>query len=267
MRERPAQPAQTHATPTGDASPRASLWKRIGPAGPLGIAWTIMPAAAGIVLLGNLGAVADFLKQLPADGLVLYIAVFVVAAGLGMLPTYSQAILGGWVFGLSIGMPAALGGFLGGALVGYFVARTITRDRVEHVIESNVKAKAIADALVHRGFWRTTGMVALLRVPPNSPFALTNLAMAAAKTPLLPFAIGTLIGMTPRTTIAVAFAAAGAANGRDIQELSDKAPWMLAVGVATLILVLAIVSYIGNRAIKRVLAERPQQPPVAPANT
>ena len=107
-------------------------------------------------------------------------------------------------------------------------------------------------------------MVALLRVPPNSPFALTNLAMAASRTPLLPYSIGTLIGMTPRTAIAVAFAAAGAANGRDIQELGSKAPWMLAVGIAALLIVLAIVSIIGNRAINRVLGQRQPEASATP---
>ncbi len=256
------QPAQTAQPDPAQPPERRSLWQRLGPAGPLGIAWTVMPALAGIFLLKEIGAVAEFLQGLPGEGLALYITVFIVAAGLGMLPTYSQAILGGWVYGVAFGMPAALVGFLGGAIIGYGVARFIARDRVANAIESNIKAKAIADALVHRGFWRTLGIVALLRVPPNSPFALTNLAMAAARTPLLPFTIGTLIGMTPRTAIAVAFAAAGAANGRDIQDLGSKAPWMLAAGIATLIVVLAIVSYIGNRAINRVLAERrPQATP------
>ena len=264
MPEQPAQSDQTQPAASDAPERRGSLWKRLGPAGPLGIAWTVMPALAGIFLLSELGAVAEFLQGLPGDGLALYIAVFIIAAGLGMLPTYSQAILGGWVFGVAVGLPAALAGFLGGSLVGYGVARFIAKDRVARVIDSNAKAKAIADALVHRGFLRTAGMVALLRVPPNSPFALTNLAMAAARTPLMPFAIGTLIGMTPRTAIAVAFAAAGAANGRDIQDLGSKAPWMLAVGVASLLIVLAVVSIIGNRAINRVLAQRQPEPSAIP---
>ena len=77
------------------------------------------------------------------------------AAGLGFLPTYAQSILGGWVFGVALGLPAALVGFTGEAWLGYEIARRVSKDRVEELIERNPKARVIRDALVGRGPWRT----------------------------------------------------------------------------------------------------------------
>lgn len=176
---------------------------RLGPSAVLAALWTFTPAICGILLLTYIETVSEWLRAQGSSGLVIYIGVFVVAAGLGMLPTVSQAVLGGWCFGFAYGYPAALLGFTGAAIVGYVVARTVARDRVEHVIETNRKARAMRDALIGHGFWKTLGLVTLVRLPPNSPFALTNLALSSTGVPPAAFAVGTMLGMAPRTAVAV----------------------------------------------------------------
>lgn len=220
----------------------------------LAVLWALLPAVGGFYLLAHIGTIRDWLDTHGSMAVVIFIVGFAATAGLGLLPTYAQAVLAGWVFGLSTGAPAALMGFTGAALVGYVVARLVARDRAQHYIATKPRYQAVRDALVGQGFMRTLGIVSLIRVPPNSPFAMTNLVLAGTGTSLLPFAIGTVIGMTPRTVVAVALAAS-ARGSRDIQEFIDEGPgfWVFFAGVVVLFIVLAIIGNIANKAIARVI--------------
>jgi uncharacterized membrane protein YdjX (TVP38/TMEM64 family) len=232
----------------------ASALRALGPTGLLGIAWTAAPAVCGTLLLAALGPLSEWLLYHRPLGLALYTVVFVLGAGLGFLPTYAQSILGGWVFGVGLGLPAALLGFTGGGLLGYRVARRVSRDRVLALIETNPKARAIRDALVGRSPWRTVLIVTLLRLPPNSPFALTNLVMATTGVPLPAFLAGTFLGMLPRTAVAVALAAAAASTGaEDIQTfVRHRGPVLLLAGIVGGMAVLGVVGAIARRALRRV---------------
>jgi uncharacterized membrane protein YdjX (TVP38/TMEM64 family) len=235
---------------------RQRLWRRLGPAGVLGVLWAIMPMVLGFTLLAQIGRLSDWLREDPAIGLAAYIAVFAFSAGLGFLPTYAQAILGGWVFGLAVGMPAALSGCGAGALIGYMVARGVSRDRVEKEIEAHPKLLAVRKALIGQGFWKTLGIVTLVRVPPNSPFALTNLVLSSAGTRLAPFLLGTVLGMAPRTGIAAYLAHNAAETGaRDLTELTAKSPWMIAATVVAFIVVVAVIGKIAEKALERVTGD------------
>jgi len=244
-------PPETPPTP-----PVSSLVRSLGPTGLLGLAWTAAPAVCGMALLASLGPLSEWLLYHRPLGLALYTVVFVLGAGLGFLPTYAQSILGGWVFGVAAGLPAALVGFTGGGLLGYQVARRVSRDRVEELIDGSPKARAIREALVGREPWRTLLVVTLLRLPPNSPFALTNLVMATTGVPLPVFVAGTFLGMLPRTAVAVALAAAASATGaEDIQAfVRHRGPWLLAAGVVGGMAVLGVVGAIARRALGHVTA-------------
>ena len=91
----------------------------------LGICWVAFPPLLGFWIIAEIGAIGDWLMtfggpeiviaggSVPLYGLLIYAACFMVCCGLGILPTYAQAILGGWVFGFWLGTPAALIGFTG----------------------------------------------------------------------------------------------------------------------------------------------------------
>lgn len=224
---------------------------RLGPSAVLAAAWTFTPAICGILLLTYIETVSQWLRAHGGAGLGIYTAVFVVAAGLGMLPTVSQAVVGGWCFGFAYGYPAALLGFTGAALVGYAVARTVAQDRVEVVIETNRKARAMRDALIGHGFWKTLGLVTLVRLPPNSPFAVTNLAMSATGVPPAAFGLGTMLGMAPRTAVAVFI-------GSNIEQLTKESltkpdPFKYIMIGASLALFL-VIGWIGKKTWDRVTA-------------
>ena len=237
-------------------SPDATERKGLVFTGVLGVAWAAVPAIFGIWLLARLGPAGEWLASHPGEGLWIYIGLFALCAGIGLLPTYAQAILGGWVFGVAYGVPAALAGFAGGALLGYLITRVVAKQSVETYIAKRPRAAVVREALIGHGFGKTVLVVALLRMPPNSPFALSNLAMAATGVRLLPLLLGTVIGMTPRTTLAVWLAHAAASTGATDLQSFVKQPnwaWYLAIGVVSTLVVVAIIGQMAKAALRRVV--------------
>jgi uncharacterized membrane protein YdjX (TVP38/TMEM64 family) len=213
--------------------------KRMGPAAWLAFAWTVLPGLLSVPLWIRMPVVADWFRGHAPGSLGL--------AGFGLLPTVAQAVLAGFAFGIHVGLAAALTGFVGASLVGYALARRAAQHRVEAEIERRPRFKAVRDALVGGSFWKTVGIVALVRTPPNSPFALTNWLLAATETKLLPAILGTAIGMTPRTLAAVAI-------GAKVSSLSQRPEtprWLIAAGIASVIVVIIVIGWIANRALDR----------------
>jgi len=182
-----------------------------------------------------------------------------VLSGLALLPTYAQAILGGWAFGIGVGLPAALAGFFGGSLIGYAVASRFASERAMAVLDEHPRWMAVRDALVGdgagSGFWRTLGIVSLVRLPPNSPFALTNLLMASVRVPRLAFALGTLIGMAPRTAVVLYLATLIQGEISRDAVRGAKPWWFVPLAIVLAIVVLVVIMRIANRAVQRVVGE------------
>ena len=91
-----------------------------------------------------------------------------------------------------------------------------------------------------------------LRLPINSPFAITNLALSSAKVRGLPYVLGTLIGMAPRTALAVYI-------GVGLEELTSDAIseakghyffW----GIGSAIAVVLIIGQVAKKALEKVSA-------------
>ena len=243
------EPAPTPDARSDEQPP--SLVKDLGSAGPLALVSAILPAIGGFVLLGTLNLVGPWLKSHGDMGVALYIAGFTLLAGFAVLPTYAQAVLGGWAFGLAVGAPAAIGGFVGASLIAYVLAKRIAGADVERTLDHRPQWRAVRDEIVGGGFWKTLGMVTLLRLPLNSPFALTNLALSASKTPLLPYVLGTAIGMAPRTIGAVWVATQIQGELTKDAVTSARPGWFLPVAIGSVLIVFFIITHVGNKAIKR----------------
>ena len=230
-----------------------TLTRRLGPAAPWALISATLPGVMGIVLVVRfMDPIGRWLLDQQQMGLAFYITAFAILSGLALLPTWSLAVLGGWVFGMAGGYPAALAGFVGGAAVGYIMGRLTARDRALDIINEHPKWNAVTDTLVHCGFWRTFFIISMLRAPPNSPFALTNLVLAATRTPILPYLLGTLVGMAPRTA---AYIVIGTSAEQLTGDSLDKPMWMIVSGIVSTIVVLVIVGVIANRAMKKVTAD------------
>ncbi len=245
MTEEPNTPNETPPA-DGQADGFADIWQKLGALGPLALMAATLPALGGFVLLAYSGTVGEWLRDQGPSGITYYVTGFTILAGLALLPTYAQAIVGGFAFGALHGTAAALGGFLGASLVGYLVASLASGDRAETVIAEHPKWKAVHDALLRGSWLKTLGIVTLIRIPPNSPFAMTNLVLAATQVPLPIYAIGTLVGMAPRTYAAVYI-------GSTLNDLNkvEKPWWTWPVGIAVTLIVVAIIGVIANHALSR----------------
>ncbi|CAG0988487.1 hypothetical protein PHYC_02157 [Phycisphaerales bacterium] len=228
---------------------------RLGAAGPLAVAAALFPIIGSLVLFANAGAVRNFVLSQGPAGWVIFTIGFAVLSGLTLLPTYAQSGLAGYTFGLALGAPAAVLGCVGGSIIGYVIARAASGERVVAVVESNPKWRAVRDALIgeRHSFARTLGMVTLLRLPPNSPFAMTNLVLAAMKVRPSVYILGTLLGIAPRTIIA-------AWIGVGIKEFSKESwssaipPWVFYGGIALGVIIVLLIGQIATRAVERISA-------------
>lgn len=226
---------------------------RLVASGVLGILWISLPPLAGLYILYDLQDIAAFLQKDLSHGFWAYVAVFAISAGLGFLPTYSQAFLGGWVFGMQWGLLGAIMGFTGGAAIGYLFARMVTGDSVNQWIDRHPRGRVIRDALARGSTLRTFLVVMLLRLPPNSPFAMTNYALSATRVPFWLAMAATPLGMLPRTAIVCFLASAAVAAGSEnIADALKGTPWwVLVFSIGSAIAAIAIMGRLANKALAR----------------
>ncbi len=239
------EPGSTNNPPMKD--------RRLMASGLLGLLWITAPPIAGTFLLVKIGDIGDYLRQDPVLGFWAFVSVFALSAGLGILPTYAQAILGGWVFGMWAGLGGAMLGFIGGAAIGMLFSRLVAGSSIESWIASHPRARVVRKALLGGTNAKTFGIVALVRLPPNSPFAITNLALGTIGIPFFLALGATAVGMLPRTAVACFFASQAAGTGAaDIQGLIKEAGWFpFAVGILLMFGVVAVIGRIASQALAR----------------
>ncbi len=238
-----------------------AMLRRLGPAALLGIAWSIIPSFAGVMLILNMepiriALVGDGLSMTHLIvGMSIYLVGFILLAGFGCLPTVSQAILAGYAFGVPMGLGLALLGFGGASLVGYELVGRIARSRVEQELQRKPKAVMLRDALVHASTRRALLLVTLLRASPGSPFALTNLLLSSLGVSRGVFVLGTIMGMFPRTLAAVLIGQQFTTFGE-----IDKPGWMVFAGIAAVVLLLIVVSKVAASVLTRVATNTTLEP-------
>lgn len=238
----------------------------------VGVVSLVCPPLGSLLLFGYIKTIARWLHEQGDNGVYIYVVAFALLAGLALLPTYAQALLGGYVFGFWGGYFAALAGFCGGSIIAYEIARRLHTDHINAKIDAHPRWRAVRDALIGppdgtRPWWRTLGMVMLVRMPPNSPFALTNFVLASAKVPRAAYVLGTLLGMAPRTALAVYIGAGLTDIGAKHNPLTDALAqplWIKIAAIGSMVLVVGVIGYISNRALDRVAkaaAPRPNPEP------
>jgi len=218
---------------------------------PLAVVSLVLPPLGAALLIGYLSRIGPWLQDLGAQGVAIYVAGFAILGGFALLPTYAPAILGGWAFGDRLGLVAALAGFVLASAVNYAWARRLSGNHAAALLAERPKWQAVRNALVGRSWLKTLLVVALIRVPPNSPFALSNGTMAAARVPIGAYLVGTLLGLAPRTGVAVT---AGAhLSTLDFQQ--RDAFGSAAITIAVSVLVLGILGWLARRALDTALAD------------
>lgn len=223
-------------------------FQKLGPAGVLAIAAATLPPLGSIVLFSYISTISAWFRSHQETGPFLFALLFIPLGGLALLPTYATAALAGWAFGLPIGLAAVISGILGAATLAYIIARFASKDRLVKILEERPDSRAVYDALLRGSYLRTLGIVTLLRFPPNSPFALTNLVLSAAKVRLDIYLMGTLFGMLPRTALAVWIASTIQGDFA-----SERPSWLIYVSIAAAVVVIVVIGKIAQNALKRVV--------------
>lgn len=231
--------------------------KSFGHVSALALLCALLPAIGGFVALGVVIARANewrpWLAERLAIALPLYALAFALSTGFALMPTYALSFIAGSLFGFWWGGGAALVGVAVGAAIGYAWAALLARDKVMRRIGENPRHAAVRAAIIDRGAAASAGLVALLRFPPNSPFAITNLVMGATGVRFTPFILGTILGMAPRTLLVASFGAAAA-------ELTASAAgavpgrWKIA-GIVITLVVFVFIYWLCNRWAKQALAK------------
>jgi uncharacterized membrane protein YdjX (TVP38/TMEM64 family) len=223
------------------------LLRRMGPASILSLIALVSPIIGGLLILATVKYVSGWLRGHGISGIVVYVTTYWVFGGLALLPTYSHSALGGWAFGFWPGLFAAVISFSGASVIAYWVACRASGDRVTALIAENPKWQAVYDVLLKCGFRRALFIITLVRVP-FAPFAMTNVLMASARVPLGAFALGTLLGMIPRT----AWVAYNAANAEKLNLTEPHQILMFLINLAVSGLVICFIAYLAKRTLDRV---------------
>jgi uncharacterized membrane protein YdjX (TVP38/TMEM64 family) len=168
----------------------------------------------------------------------------------GILPAATAGMASGALFGLAFGFALASCSIFCGAMLAFALARSVFRPWVENFLRRRPGLQAL-DAAVAQDGWRS---VALLRLSPVMPFALTSYALGLTSISWRNYLLGTLASLPALFGYAAIghFAAAGLHlqhHSSDILKLT-----MLAFGaVATLWLTL----HIGGLARRHLSPDRP----------
>jgi uncharacterized membrane protein YdjX (TVP38/TMEM64 family) len=206
----PADPAQGDQTGALTGSEVIKALVELGPVvGLLAIVSVTLPGILGsVVLFGSVFGPEGLKRWVDSLGsgavpALIFASLFALATGSMILPTYALSFASGVFFGGWTGGLVAMFGVTGGAMIGYLWGMGLARGRVMAVIDRHERASVVRAALIDRDIWSEIGMVMLLRFPPSSPFALTNLAMSATRVRPVAYMTGTIIGIAPRTLFAV----------------------------------------------------------------
>jgi uncharacterized membrane protein YdjX (TVP38/TMEM64 family) len=191
--------------------------------------WLLLPLVAvlaatwGLVLHGDLTAATGWaalgaheaslhgwVATAPILAAGIYCAVYVACVAASLPFGVFLSVCGGLLFGTAVGAALALLSATGGAVLLFLLARGALAPLVAR------RAAPLMDRLGPRlrreGFW----YLLALRLMPVVPFWLTNLAAGLAGMRLAPFALATLIGAAPMTTLLASIGAGVAgvlANG------------------------------------------------------
>jgi uncharacterized membrane protein YdjX (TVP38/TMEM64 family) len=227
---------------------------RLGPAGLVTAIASFSPLLGGFVILGLVQRLAPWIRAQGGVGALIYVISFWAFGGFAVVPTYAYSGLAGWTFGVVNGFVLAMAAFAGAAFIGYVFVDWLAGDRAIQMIDEHPKWKAVRQALVGQGFWRTLWIVTLVRLPPTSPFSFFNYAMAIARVGMLPYMLGTLLGLAPRSlAVVIAFA--------DLEQLDLQHPlqnWLRIAGIVATVVVIYVINRIAQNAI-RGLTETPAE--------
>jgi uncharacterized membrane protein YdjX (TVP38/TMEM64 family) len=168
--------------------------------------WALALTSALLVLLPVAGATAAGLTRdvwspgcTGLGGAVSFVAVGATLCAASLLPTYAVAVAAGYLHGAVVGSLVAVGVVGLGAWLGHHIAARVLGASM--VARLGSRAQILGGTVASSSVRMAATVVGLVRLAPVTPFALTNVLLAGARVALLPYLLGTLIGLAPRTAL------------------------------------------------------------------
>ncbi len=170
------------------------------------------------------------------------------AVGFALLPSFFFGALCGYLLSGFWPYITAVGGLAWAILLGLGLGRLFSASFLEVLLQRKPEWWTAYQRLVHTGGPFLPTAIALLRLTPHMPFALTNLACARLPLSLQTTWLSSLVGLLPRTL----FAAYIGNQLQDWRALLDRQtpPWELFLSV----ILLALIVYAGRRTAQRLNA-------------
>lgn len=211
----------------------------------LGVAIALIAAARYLHVQDLLRQVLNWVAELGPWGVVIFLAIYVVATVL-FIPGSVLTLGAGAVFGVAMGSVYVSIASTLGATCAFLVGRYVARDAIARKIEGNVRFAAIDKAVAGEG-WKIVG---LTRLSPVFPFTLLNYAFGLTRVSLRDYVLASWIGMMPGTVMYVYLGSlAKAASG---ERTRTPGEWALyGVGLLATVVVTIFVTRIARRALAK----------------
>ncbi|KAH7288877.1 hypothetical protein KP509_31G048100 [Ceratopteris richardii] len=215
----------------------------IGAVGGFGIASYIYKEQINAFLI----EFSDVIEGYGVAGYALFVAVY---AGLEVLavPAIPLTLSAGLLFGSITGtIIVSISGTIA-ATVAFLIARYLARDHILKLAAGNKKFLAIDKAIGENGF----RVVTLLRLSPLLPFSLGNYLYGLTSVKLVPYILGSWLGMLPGSWAYVSAGAVGRALIESESPFIGGRDQLLTLGIGLLITVgvAAYVTRLAKDAIK-----------------
>ena len=194
-------------------------------------------------------AVAERIRGAGATGVLMFVAVYVVAA-IALVPGSLLTMAAGFAYGPIGGLLVASPASVLAATAAFLLGRTALRGWVQKKIAESQKTRALDRAIGHNSL----KLILLLRLSPVVPFNVLNYVLGVSDAPVGRYVIASAIGMLPGAWLYV-YLGSLATTAAGLTEASEGGgPARLALTIAGLIATVVAVLLI-TRAARRMLDE------------
>lgn len=168
----------------------------------------------------------SWINGFTTDAWAIFFLCSILTMGLAVTPTTFISLISGYFLGWQAALPVVLCYQLA-ALMGFGLAQQLDAHTLDWVINKFPKSATVFEN-VERKQWQTTF---LARISPALPFGLMNVVLAVSGIRLVPFFLGGLVGMLPRTLF---FIWLGIKAPILVEALQTKGPlaWFVVLSVA-----------------------------------
>jgi uncharacterized membrane protein YdjX (TVP38/TMEM64 family) len=220
---------------------------QLGVLGPVALFTGLGPLGGAFILAATSPFWVDGFLNLGAAQIPTFLVLTTVLAAYSLTPTHASSLLGGMAFGVGLGTVMALLGTALAAALGFVTLRFFLRDKAVEALSHHPRAEVIHRELNQGHDLRIIALLALIRLSPVVPFAATNLLMSTTGIRMVPFLIGSLLGMAPRV-IAVVWIGSSLTE-LDLSQAADRR--FLLLGIVATVVVLWILRRVSRRGLAR----------------